>query len=216
MLDRLSPPKDRTEGQEDPAGNPILIGLFPGSRPTEIKYNLPLVLKTAALLQGKYGPRVRFILPVAGTLDPQPIRQHLRLFQTLGVEIEVVEGDTPAVLGRCRLALVASGTVTLEAAIFETPMVIVYKVAWLNYWIARFLIDVPYVGLVNWVAGSKIVPEYLQHEARPEALAEAASRFIEDPSYTRQVREALRRVREKLGSPGASARVARLAQEMMG
>ena len=94
-------------------------------------------------------------------------------------------------------------------------MLIVYKTSPVNYWIARQLIDVPYVGLVNWVAGKKIIPEYIQNEASPEALTEGAKCYLEDPRYYQNIRSALLRVREKLGKPGASMRVAQLAREMM-
>ncbi len=118
-------------------------------------------------------------------------------------------------LARCSQAIVASGTVTLEAALLGLPILIVYKVTPVNYWIARHLIDVPYVGLVNWVAGGKIIPEYIQSEALPEAIAAASMRYLEDPGHYQHVREALLKVRQKLGSPGASRRVAQMAREMM-
>ena len=96
------------------------------------------------------------------------------------------------------------------------PILIVYKVSPVNYWIARHLIDVPYVGLVNWVAGEKIIPEYIQEEAVPEALMKGMMRYLEDPEYYQNIRNRLFEVGEKLGHPGASVRVAQMAREMMG
>ncbi len=193
----------------------ILIGLFPGSRPAEIKAILPILLETAALLTRQYGQRIRFILPVAGTLDFKPIQEKIRPYQEQGVSLELTSGDSQKTLGRCHLAIVASGTVTLEAAILGIPILIVYKVSPVNYWIARHLIDVPYVGLVNWVAGEKIIPEYIQEEAVPEAIMEGAMRYLEDPGYYRNIRNRLLEVGDKLGHPGASVRVAQMAREMM-
>jgi lipid-A-disaccharide synthase len=193
-----------------------LIGLFPGSRPAEIKAILPTLLETAGHLTREYGPRVRFVLPVAGTLDSQPIRDAIRPYQDRGVKLDLASEDSQTTLSRCHQAIVASGTVTLEAAILGIPMLIVYKISPVNYWIARFLIDVPYVGLVNWVAGKKIIPEFLQKEARPEAIRQGVKRYLEDPGYYQKVRQGLMEVGKKLGRPGASLRVAQIARELMG
>lgn len=192
-----------------------LIGLFPGSRPTEVEAILPMLLETAVRLTRKFGPRIRFILPVAPTLKTDPIREKIRPYQDQGIALELASEDSQKTLSRCHLAIVASGTVTLEAAIMGVPILIVYKVSPVNYWIARHLINVPYVGLVNWVAGEKIVPEYIQEEAVPEAITAGASRFLEDPHYYQSTRNQLLAVGEKLGRPGASSRVAQMAREMM-
>lgn len=216
LLDELADlhPKDRAP-ERDPGQEP-LVGLFPGSRPAEVKNILPLMLKAAEGLHREYRGGIRFILPVAGTLDPEPMAERLRPFQKRGVRVAVTKEDSRRVLTRCRLIIAASGTVTLEAAILEVPMLVVYKVAVLNYWIAKLLIHIPYVALVNWVAGKKVVPEYLQREARPEALIGGCKRLLEDDDYYRQVRRKLREIHAKLGKPGASLRVARIAREMMG
>jgi lipid-A-disaccharide synthase len=217
LLDSLSltDPEDRG-GLGDKAADGTLIGLFPGSRPAEVKAILPLLLETAEGLGLEYGAKVRFVLPVAGTLDAQPIQKAIRPFQERGLPLELATEDSQTTLSRCQQAIVASGTVTLEAALLGVPIQIVYKVAPVNYWIARLLIDVPYVGLVNWVAGKKIIPEFLQKEARPEAIRQGVKRYIEDPAYYEEVRQGLLEVGEKLGRPGASRRVARIAWEMMG
>jgi lipid-A-disaccharide synthase len=212
LADILSqdPPSGPSQDREE------VIGLFPGSRPTEVNNILPLMLETAEGLHRIYPGRFRFILPVAGTLDPGVIRERTRPVQERGLPLTVSTEDSRRVIRRCRLIVAASGTVTLEAALLEVPMVVVYKVAPLNYWIARLLIRIPYVALVNWVAGKKVVPEYLQGEARPEAVIEGCRRFLEDGEYDGQVRRELRAVKAQLGEPGASRRVARIAWEMMG
>jgi lipid-A-disaccharide synthase len=215
LLDRIK--------SEPPAGEPpysnnsdqTIIGLLPGSRPGEIKMILPVLLETASQLTRYYGPKVRFVLPVANTLDPKPIQETIRPFQESGVAVELASEDSHKTLAQCHLAIVASGTVTLEAAILGIPILIVYKVSPVNYWIARLLIDVPYVGLVNWVAGKKIIPEYIQAEALPEAITEGAKRYLEDPGYVQTIRQELLTVRKKLGSPGASLRVAQVALDMI-
>jgi lipid-A-disaccharide synthase len=216
LLDRLDP-----ADLKDPEGLPAtlsgerVIGLLPGSRPAEIQTILPVLMETAVLLSHRYGDKVRFLLPVANTLDAEMMLQKIRPYQDRGIAVTLATGNSFKALRQCHQAVVASGTVTLEAAILGLPIQIVYKVSPVNYWIARLLIDIPYVGLVNWVAGEKIVPEYVQAEALPEAIAEGAARYIEDPDHTRMVQERLRDVRRSLGGPGASRRVARMAREMM-
>jgi lipid-A-disaccharide synthase len=192
-----------------------IIGLLPGSRPTEVKSILPVLMETAILLSQRYDSDVRFVLPVANTLDSDIIRDQIRPYQDRGVSIDLSTGDSLKTLRRCHQAIVASGTVTLEAAILGLPIQIVYKVSPVNYWIARHLIDIPFVGLVNWVAGEKIIPEYIQDEALPESIMEGAEKYIEDRDFTRKVREKLFEVRRRLGGPGASLKVARMAREMM-
>ena len=182
LLDRMEKgiPQEAS-GPPNPSGEKTIIGLLPGSRPAEIKAILPILLETAARLTRQYGQKVRFVLPVASTLDSRSIQEEIRPYQDRGVSIELATGDSLKTLARCYQAIVASGTVTLEAAILGLPILIVYKVTPVNYWIARHLIDVPYVGLVNWVAGGKIIPEYIQAEALPEAIAAGSMRYLEDP-----------------------------------
>jgi lipid-A-disaccharide synthase len=216
LLDRMEKGIPRQAAVlSNPSGEKKVIGLLPGSRPTEIKAILPILLETAARLTRQYGQKVRFVLPVAGTLDSRSIQEEIRPYQDRGVSIELATGDSLKTLARCYQAIVASGTVTLEAAILGLPILIVYKVTPVNYWIARHLIDVPYVGLVNWVAGGKIIPEYIQSEALPEAIAAGSMRYLEDPGHYQHIRGELLKVRQKLGGPGASWRVAQMAREMM-
>jgi lipid-A-disaccharide synthase len=212
LLDRI---QNRNPEDGFSISEPILIGLFPGSRPAEVETILPVLLETAARLTGHLGPKVRFVLPVAATLEPAPIKERIRPYQDQGIVLDLASEDSQKTLSRCHIAIVASGTVTLEAAILGIPILIVYKVSPINYWIARHLIHVPYVGLVNWVAGHKMVPEYIQEEAVPEAIMDGALRFLEDPGYYQSTRNQLLAVGEKLGRPGASVRVAQLAREMM-
>lgn len=216
LLDQIRNETRETE-IPSPVDSPdqILIGLLPGSRPAEIKAILPTLLDTAVLLTRQYGQRIRFILPVAATLDFKLIQEKIRPYQEQGVSLELTSGNSQKTLGRCYQAIVASGTVTLEAAILGIPILIVYKISPANYWIARQLIDVPYVGLVNWVAGEKIIPEYIQKGAVSEAIMEGARRYLEDPDYYRNIRSRLLEVGDKLGHPGASVRVAQMAREMM-
>jgi lipid-A-disaccharide synthase len=114
------------------------------------------------------------------------------------------------------MVIVASGTATLETAILGKPMVIVYKVSPVSYWVGKAMVKVGWIGLANIVAGKKVVPELLQQEARGERIAEEALRILNDEAYRREMVVALAEVTKKLGTPGAAERVARMAIEMIG
>jgi len=113
------------------------------------------------------------------------------------------------------LAIVASGTVTLETAICGIPMIIVYTVSPVSYWLGRALIDVAHIGLVNLIAGERIMPELIQKDASPEIISETALEILSDPHRYMQMCEALLSVRQKLGAPGASHQVAQIAKALM-
>jgi lipid-A-disaccharide synthase len=188
-----------------------VVGLLPGSRHGEIRSLLPLLLETAAILL-KHHPELSFLLPVAPTLDPKAIESEV---VNRRLPIRVISGDTYGVIQACDLILTASGTVTLEAAILGTPMVIVYKVSNLSYYTGRHLIRVSQVGLPNLVAGRLIVPELLQKEARSDRVASEALSFLEQPERLEHQRQALALIRDQLGEPGVADRVARLALRLM-
>jgi lipid-A-disaccharide synthase len=113
------------------------------------------------------------------------------------------------------VALVTSGTATLETAIMEIPMVIVYRLSLLTSWIAKILVNVPHIGLVNLVAGKEVVPELVQKEVIPQNIANVIISILQDNQKRREMAEDLRRVKEKLGGPGASERTARIALDML-
>jgi lipid-A-disaccharide synthase len=122
--------------------------------------------------------------------------------------ISIVEQETDAVLSASDVALCASGTATVQAALNDTPMVIVYRVSPLTYGLGRRLLTVDTFGMVNLIAGERIVPELIQHAFTPEAVAEEALSMLLDPARRKAVREGLARVRERLGERGASRRAA--------
>ena len=119
-------------------------------------------------------------------------------------------------LPQCDLAIVASGTVTLETAICGIPMIITYAVSPLSYWLGRALIDVAHIGLVNLIAEERIMPELIQKDASPETICETALEILSDPDRYIKMCEALLVVRQRLGQPGASGQVARIAYSLMG
>lgn len=205
--DPEDPRKARLQLGLDP-GTPW-VGLFPGSRIGEIQAHLPLLVQTARRIQAQW-PEARFCLALAPGLDPPRVEALLPRNQGEGPPIHRVVGDPLRVLRASEVVLVASGTVTLEAAILERPMVIFYRMAPLTYWLARRLVRVPWVGLPNIVAGREVVPELIQDQARPETLAEAALALLRSRERREQMQKDLGGVRARLGRPGAAERVARL------
>lgn len=183
------------------------IALLPGSRRGEVRRILPTMLRAAALLPGKN----RFLVPVASTLDPQWVTdivhgetQHLATLSTVGVT-----RDARAALYQARAAAVASGTATVEAALIGTPFVMVYRVSPLTWRLGRPLVKVPHYAMVNLVAGERVVPELMQSDFTPKALASRLTALLaEGPARERMIQE-LAKVRSRLHSPqqesGASA-----------
>jgi lipid-A-disaccharide synthase len=188
-----------------------VVGLLPGSRKEEVGRLLPSMSQAAAALKADF-PNLNCLLPRASTI-PRAFIESI-LGSAVG-EIQIVEGDIYRVLGASDLALVASGTATLEAAMMQTPMVILYKVSPLSFWIGKRVIRVPAIGLPNLVAGKKIVPELIQDEMTAERLVAEARSLLKDGERRRNMIKELTRVREKLGGKSASRRTAQIAVEML-
>jgi lipid-A-disaccharide synthase len=187
-----------------------LVGLLPGSRGSEVGVLLPLLLETASRLEGEI-PDLSFILPVAPVLDADAIKDEIARH---GLRIEVVAGDTYGVIQACDLIITASGTVTLEAAILGTPMIVIYKVSSISGFVGRHLIRVKHAGLPNLIAGREIVPELLQENARADIIAAEATSLLRHPERLDKQREELGRIQKCLGQPGVADRVAGMILEL--
>jgi len=187
------------------------VGLLPGSRKDEIRNLLPVMIKSVAILKTQY-PNVRCLLPLAKTIEREYVESFLR---ETPLNIEVRQGDIYGILAQCEVALVASGTATLDTAIMGVPMVVIYKVTPISYWLGRILIKVPYIGLANLVAGERVVPELIQDDATPERLAAEALSLLEDAGARKAMIARLNGIRKDLGKGGASQRAASIAIEMM-
>jgi lipid-A-disaccharide synthase len=189
------------------------IGLLPGSRRGEVARLLP-VMRAAALRLRAERPGLRFLISQAPAVDIGWIAAALGEGGAEGFEI--VPGGAEAVMRRSALVVAASGTVTLEAGIHGVPMVIVYRVSALSYRLGKALVRVPSIGLVNLVAGRRLVPELLQGEAGPERIAAEVSRLLANGEALAALRRELLALRGLLGGPGAAERVAAIALELMG
>jgi lipid-A-disaccharide synthase len=188
--------------------NRPLLGLLPGSRSQEVQRLLPDMVRTAQFLK-KSLPDLQVAVAQAPSLPEAFYRRWVR-----EPEVRLVNTATYEVMRDSRACLVCSGTATLETACFGTPLAVVYRVSRLSYEIGKRLVKLPYIGLVNVVAGRKIVPEFIQKEFVPERAAAALERLMQEGSYRRDIQKALSEVRSKLGSPGASRRTAELALQL--
>jgi lipid-A-disaccharide synthase len=184
------------------AGAPT-VALLPGSRPNELRAILPDLVVAARLISARL-PRAQFLLARAPGLDNE-------LFEPAKPEpprITVVEGRTDDVLAASDAALTASGTATVQAAIHGTPMVIVYRVSPLTYALGKPFVKVDTYGMVNLVAGRRIVPELVQADFTPGRVADEAVSLLTDQARAAAMRSALADVTSRLGGPGASRRAA--------
>jgi lipid-A-disaccharide synthase len=188
-----------------------ILGLLPGSRKEEIKNLLPAMVKGVEIMSSRY-PHIRCILPLAPTISREAVAP---ITEPSPVEIKILEGDIYKALKACDIALVTSGTATLEIAMAAVPMVIVYRVSPISYWIGRMVIKVPHIGLVNLVAGEEIVPEIIQNEVSPERLAREALSILEDGQKRENMIRKMEALRERMGKGRPSERTARIALEML-
>jgi lipid-A-disaccharide synthase len=191
------------------------VGLLPGSRKREIASLLPIFLRAAQRLQERSAKRLVFLLPQASTITSLDLEQAgLPSFQR-ELDIRVIREGRYDMMAACDAVLAASGTVTLELAILQVPMVVCYKLAPLTYRLARLLIKLDHFSLVNLIAGYTAVPELLQAEVNPERLAGELMDLLTMPEKMHTMKDALHGIREKLGEAGASARAAAVAIKLL-
>ena len=201
MIDRLR--ARRADIQRDPN----LVGLFPGSRRREVRKILPLLIKTAQELR-RAKPALRFEISAASA-DLRAQIQYALDRHPQGRQLFTIRiADAPSTMQRAYVGIVASGSATLEAAYFRLPFVLVYKVAWLTYLAARLVVRLDSIGMPNVLAKKQIVPEYIQHEARPGAIARAVLRLINNAVARQRMLSAFNKIVASLGEAGASERAA--------
>jgi lipid-A-disaccharide synthase len=180
------------------------VAVLPGSRGQEIRQLLRPMLEAVALMRQQHAS-LQAVLPLAPTVD-----RHLvaLLVEQAAVPVKLVQGRSLEALQASQVALVASGTATLEAGLIGTPMVVLYKVHPLTELLVRWLIRVPYIGLVNIVAGKQIVPELLQRQVQPHTVATHALHYLTDVEATVQTKREFARLRGMLGPGGSAERAA--------
>ena len=208
LVDLAKPTKSKDELRKNWLKNNSnkLVALLPGSRITEVKRILPEMIKTAKLIY-KRDTSTQFLLLQSPTLNDSAYRKIIQKAK-LPFELNMIQNRSFDVMYASDFSMVSSGTATLEAALSETPFVIFYKTAWSTFFLGRWLIKIPYIGLVNVVAGRKIVPEFIQEEIHPETIAQEAVYLLHHQDLKERMVSDLKTVRTKLGSGGASRRAA--------
>ena len=208
LLDAVAPHYDRRalRRQYGLDESVPVVGLLPGSRTAEVRMLLPILLETAGKLAA-IEPKTRFILAQASSIDDNLLQGCLRQSP---VPVQVVRDQASEAMAASDVLLIASGTATLQAAVVGTPMVLLYKTTPVTYRLARWLIRVKWIGLVNLVAGRSIVPEVIQDEATPDRLCKEVGRLLTDPQAYNGMKQDLQNVRQLLGEPGASRRAAQV------
>jgi len=191
--------------------NQPVVGLLPGSRANEIKRLLPVMLAAAEKVQANL-PECQFILPQADSISDALLDRYLRQSP---LNITVIKNQPYDVIQCCDAVMTTSGTATLEIALLTVPMVIAYKLSPLTYWLGKWLINTPFIGLPNIVLGTRIIKELIQQDATAENLSDEIIRILTDQAYADDMRQNLRQVKQQLGQGGGSKNMALLALEML-
>jgi len=186
-----------------PSADVPVVGLLPGSRDREIMRHLPVMLDAAGLL-----------VSLAPSVEKQFVEQIVRQHHQAPL-VELKAGSVKKIFENSHLVVASSGTVTLESAIFGTPMVIIYKVSPFTYLLGRMLVKVRHIGLVNLIAEREIVPELIQHAASPSRIADTVSGMLNDASGLEKIKQELLGTVDTLGGPGATQRVTDIAMDML-
>jgi lipid-A-disaccharide synthase len=202
MIERLETQKIDTHRDQN------LIGLFPGSRSREVRKIFPVMIQASRRLL-QLNRTLRFQVAAASEELAREISRQLADRQA----IEITVGQTATIMQRAFVGMVASGSATLEAAYFGMPFVLIYKVAWPTYVAARLVVNVDFLGMPNLLAGKEVVPEFIQHEAKPDAIVKAVGLLMEDSPARERMISDFEATTSKLGGSGASERAARAILE---
>ena len=194
----------------DITGKPV-VGLLPGSRKQEIRRILPALVQAAKMIKNSL-PDAEFVLLCAENIDEKDIEQVLH---NLNINIKIIKNRTYDGMSCCDLLIGASGTVTLEAALLNVPMIVVYKASPLTSFLFKTFLRVPHIGLVNIMAEERIIPELLQEEANPENISSCTLDILNSNEKINDIKNRLSEITEQLGSPGASKRAAESIYQML-
>jgi lipid-A-disaccharide synthase len=186
------------------------IALLPGSRRGEVSRHLPIMAEAALRLFEQSG--IQFFCVVASTIAAEEIATAISHPQ---LRIPIVQSDRYEAIHAADLAWTASGTATLEIALLGRPMIIMYRLSWLTFLIARLLVRVEHIGMVNLIAGERLMPELVQKDLNPGRIIAETRLLLDSPQVRGRITKKLSQLRERLGGPGAGDRVADLALAMM-
>jgi lipid-A-disaccharide synthase len=244
LMDLATPSMTRNEATQRFNLNPsrMTVGLLPGSREDELRRHLPLLLACASEVAW-HMPAVQFLLSKAAnisnqTFSPLLAKTQRGLRQRTALDLHLADGPLVDALQVMDAAIIASGTATLEAAVCGTPMVVVYRTSWPTYLVGHAVVRIPHIAMVNIVGNPAakgtprcgnatgwwnrqesfregVVPEFVQHRARPTRIARAIIELLRNPQRTETMKTALRHVRDQLGPPGAIDRAAAVVLQFL-
>ena len=214
LLDKVhaTQQQDKFKSLYEIDSNATVIGIMPGSRKQEIAKLLKVFIDTALLLNEKIKKCI-FLLPLAETLTQNDLHEHGLVDNEL--DIRITTENRYDAMSACDVAIAASGTLTLELAILQVPMVVCYRVSSLTYFLAKPFMKVKYVSLVNLIAGKEVVPELLQYKATPENIYQEIMPLLNNSTTRDAMKQELINVNRQLGKPGGAKRTAALAMEML-
>lgn len=212
LLDIVAPSMKRKEFLDSLgfSESETTIALLPGSRRQEIENILPVMLKSSKLIAKQINSQFVIAKPPGLNRD-----MYERIIGECGLKLKIAEAKTYDCLGASDFALVASGTATLETAIMQIPFCVVYKMGMLNYLLYRPQVKLPYIGMVNIVAGKRIIPEFIQFQATPGRIANETIRILRSPSEINRIKNDLEQVKSSLGDKGAGLRAARIILDFL-
>ena len=189
-----------------------LVAILPGSRPGEIAHHLPVIIDAIKQLRSELRPvSPQFVLAAATSLNAQHFQPFLR-----GIaDVKIVEGQTYNVLAAADCAIVSSGTATVEAGLLGVPMVVIYRLSRLTAFVARRLVSTPFFAMVNLILGKGVVPELIQDDFTPQALAAETKHLLASPTARAEMKAEFAELRTKMGPGGAIERAAEVIAAML-
>jgi lipid-A-disaccharide synthase len=191
--------------------NKKLVGLFPGSRVSEIENNYPVLLSAAkALLQQRED--IQFITPIATTLSDDLIHEYI---SKAGIKVFTTSNDIYNVINACDAIAAASGTVTLQITLMQVPMLIVYKISPTTYRIFKRMVKFSFAGIANVIAGKEITREFIQADATTESVSAELNKLLSDKEYITDMKSNMHAIRNALGDKNGSAATARIAVKLI-
>lgn len=188
-----------------------LIAVLPGSRRGEIFYHVPIVVEALGRIRGRCREKCEVTVGIAPGLDAARLKPKF----PEELKVKIIEGQTYDLLAAADVAIVSSGTATVETALLGTPMVVVYRLSPLTAFLARPLVHTPFYSMVNLIAGRKVVPELIQDDFTPDRLAAETLELLSSDEKRAEMRRGLAEVRQSLGPPGAVERAAEIIAGML-
>ncbi|WP_457640216.1 lipid-A-disaccharide synthase [Persephonella sp.] len=193
-----------------------IFGLLPGSRESEVKTLLPIMLQSAVIIHKKF-PDIHFVIPATPNVE-HLIREISAEFNELPVAVvnnKVFNNPSYETMKHSVFSVIASGTATLEAAVIGNPFLLVYKVSPITFFIGKMLVSINYLGLPNLIAGREVIKELLQKDCSPQTIADYSIKYLQDKNLYEKTKRELSQVKEKLGGKGAINRTAELIRELI-